>query len=325
MSEAFEQFALLLASIWGNKGQKTLVHRPAIRDVDGGVLLYAADPDGHRHVLAPIHDDYAFSPRSGAAIDLSDWRHPETGQRYLDLQCTVDGLAPVFYRLADSITERVGQRQERAHVALINALTDWQRLLEPAAALGEAALRGVFGELTVLLMLAKRNPAFAVDCWTGPEGMAHDFTTARGDIEVKTTHREGRDVEISSLRQLDEIAGVPLALVRVHVQASPRGKRIRDLVDDLVAVGCLRNAIAEKLALVGFQLGVTQDEYRFVVSEEPLAWIVGPDFPGLRSWDIPAERLAAITHIKYTLDLLGAPGEMTPDALSAHIDAMVTS
>jgi len=324
MSHALAEFGLLLASVREGLDDPVLVHRVAASDSSGANLLFAADRAGARHILAPIADKYAFTPHRGASIDLSEWRNPETRQRYLDLSSSVDGLAVVFYHLADSIVERIEQRGEQCHAAVLGALDDWQRLLKAAASMGEEAIRGLFGELYMLKMLAERNPVFAVDCWAGPGGGVHDFVSANGDLEVKTTKRDGRDVEISSISQLDEVAGVPLCLVRVQVENSANGRRIGDLLDELVDLGCLRTLLVDKLSLLGFLPGVTSDEKRFIVSEPPLVWSVGPDFPGLRSDDLPVTRRAAVTRMKYTLDLLDAPGQLSEPEFLTYADRMMS-
>lgn len=323
MGDAFVEFGLLLASVWSTPRASSLVQRVAATDSQGGDLLYGADPSGGRHVLAPIDDDYSFTAIRGSAVELTEWRHPQSSQRYLDLVCNVDGLASVFYRLADSIVERIEQRQEHCYAALFGALTDWQKLLKPSVSLSEEALRGLFGEMTVLRLLAQRNPIFALDAWLGPTGHVHDFATTNGDIEVKATKHEGRDVEISSLDQLDEVAGVPLCLVRIHVEDSPNGVNIGDLVDELVTLGCLRSMVVEKLERMGFHVGITADDSRFVVTEALLAWSVEADFPGLRSADLPDVRRDPLKRIKYTVDLLNAPGEMTELELDDFIDRMM--
>ena len=87
------------------------MHRVTATDSAGDDLLYGADRSGGRHVLAPVTEEYSFTAIRGAAVELTEWRHPQTAQRYLDLVCTVDRLS-VFYRLADSIVERIEEQQE---------------------------------------------------------------------------------------------------------------------------------------------------------------------------------------------------------------------
>ncbi len=55
------------------------------------------------------------------------------------------------------------------------------------------------------------------------------FVSPNGDLhlEVKTTKREGRDVDISSISQLDEVAVLPLCLI---------GVRVRDIAGRRVSV-----------------------------------------------------------------------------------------
>ncbi len=325
MADAFTEFGIILASVWGADSENGLVRRVAATDASGDQLLFSADRRGHRHILAPVTDDYAFTPIRGAAVELTEWRHPSSGERHLDLVCSVDALATVFYRLADSVVERVQDRQELCAAALLDALNDWRRLLKPAGSLSEEALRGLFGELSVLGLLAERNPVYAVDSWRGPDGNVHDFETPHGDVEVKATKREGRDVEISSLNQLDQLTGSPLCLIRLRVENAPNGRNIEEMVDELVSLGCLRSVIVEKLGLLGFQLGVSEDVSTFVVNEPLLAWQVDGDFPGLRTSDIPEGRRAPLKRIKYTLDLLSAPGQMTDAEMNAHLDRMMST
>lgn len=290
-----------------------------------GQLLLGADTKGRRHVLAPIPEDYAYVPLKGAAIELTEWRHPESQERFLDLVCHSEPLGQVFSLLADNVVERIQRGQRRPHVAILASLDEWKRLLRPARELSEEAARGLYGELVVLKRLAERNPVFAVEAWTGPSRRVHDFTTPRGDLEVKTSARETREVEISSLGQLDRVGGVPLVLVRVHVASSPRGQSLGDMVEDLVAIGCLRAVLVEHLEAAGFLLGVDQDNHRFVALEQPLAWPVDDGFPGLRSSDLPPERGAAITRLSYTLDLVGAPGDLTAEEREKFLDGMMES
>lgn len=323
MTDAYNEFGLLLATIWGGSGEVAMVTSEAIRDGSGRTILFGADSTGNRHVLAAIPQDYAVTPQLGDVIQLRDWTDKRTGGRFLDLVCLSDPLASVFAALADNIVGRVSLNREAPHSAVLGALDDWRRLLRPARSLSEEASRGLFGELTVLGWLADINPHYAVDVWTGPESQTHDFMTAHGDLEVKSSAREGHSVSISSLTQLDQVGDAPLVLVRVQVESSPQGKNLGAMVDELVARGCLRASLVEKLEKAGFLLGVDSDEYHFVLPSVPLSWLVTPEFPGLRSTDLPEARRAAITRVSYNLELVGAAGVLTASDLDAHIERMM--
>ena len=324
MSDAYTHFGLLLADVWdGSKA--TMILRPAAGGEGGAALQLGADAAGNRHILAPIAADYAFTPEKGRSIELGEWVHPQTGQRHLDLRCDADQLAKPFCALADHIIERIDQDGELPHSALQTALSEWHMLLSPARQLSEEAARGLFGELFTLGLLADINPLFAVEQWTGPLGELHDYRTPNGDIEVKTTAQEGQSVSISSLDQLDRVAGVPLVLLRIQVESTPSGKNIADMVAELVGKGCLQITIVERLEAAGFKLGLDPDKHRFVVTAKPAAWQVGDDFPGLRSADIPEGRRSAISRINYSLDLVGASGLMTDDELQSYMSGMMSA
>lgn len=322
MSKAFTDFGLLLADIWGDPA-KTMVIRSATDSDSQLELFLGADAAGRRHILAPIGEDYAFAEFKRESLELQEWRHPETGLRFLDLQCNSEQLVKTFCTLADHVIDRVNSDGEQPHLALQAALKEFQTLLKPARELTEEAARGLFGELYMLRMFAARNPIYAPEVWVGPRGELHDFRAPQGDIEVKTSSAEGATVSISSLNQLDRVAEVPLVLVRVRVDSSPSGQNLADLVNELVAMGCLRAALLERLEEAGFRLGVDVDFHRFTVTEPPLGWLVDDHFPGLRSTDLPEERRDAITHIKYTLDLVNAPGRLSPDELDAFVTEMM--
>ena len=318
MNDSWITFGLLLSRAREQAGRSLMI----LDDADGeGRLWLGADAGERRHLLAPIPTDFAFTPTKGAAIELTTWCD-RTDQKFLDLVCEANALGKVFSRLVDDVRERMRTAEQAAHVAMLTALDDWKRLVRPARSLTEESARGLFGELLVAARLAKWNPHFAVESWTGPDGEAHDFTTSKGDLEVKTSKSSGQLVTISSLEQLDRTAGNPLVLIRQHVRAS---RNITNMVEELVALGCSEAAVGEKLAEAGFLLGVDEDAHRFVEVGDPLSWRVEDDFPGLRSQDLPSHRAAAITRVSYTLDLMGAPGAMDSGELDAFTGEMMTA
>lgn len=325
MTNSGEQFGLLLADLWGRGGESDLI----LRDVESDApkasrLLLGVDANGRRHVLAPIAVDFAFKAEHGESIELTDWSHPSSGARYLDLICHDELLAQAFEQLTDSIVDRVENR-ESPHIAILEAIKDMKSLLKPGRVLAEELARGIFGELVVLAWLAKRNAHYAVDAWHGPDPHVHDFSTTKGDLEVKSSRNNSRSVTISSLSQLDEVAETPLVLVRLHVQSAPQGENLEDVIIRLVALGCNHADLVTKLEGEGFRLGIDSDDHRFIAPSEALAWRVGPNFPGLRSSDLPSERGEAITQVKYTLNLLSAPGAMTSSDLQVYMEGMMSA
>ena len=320
MTDAHQEFNLALSQVWST-GKPAIVGRPLGPHAAG--LILAADAKGQRHILAPLAKEKAFEPQVWDNLRLTEATFRDN--RYLDLVCTSDGLAHVFAALADQVVRRIEQEDRPASEALQSTLTEWRQLLKPAPALTEEQARGLFGELTVLRALAERSAGYALDAWTGPDMDVHDFTTPGGDIEVKTSKTEGLDITVSSLHQLDAPDGRPLVLARIHVESSPQGKNIGDMVDDLCRVGIVRDQLLEKLAAVRFILGSDPDANRFIVTTSPVVWAVDDIFPGLRSTDIPEARRAAIRRVSYSLDLVAAGGPLSAEDFSAHIDRMMTA
>lgn len=317
-SSSYEAFGLLLSQIWESE-ETSLVMRRAGDDDNG--LVYAADRQGHRHLLAPIPSSLAFEEVKGSSLELTELT--VRGRRYLDLVCTADSLAHVFASMADQVVRQVEEGQGPAFQVMQKTLGEWRQLLKPSPALSEDEARGLFGELHVLAQLVQRNPGYALDAWTGPDKALHDFTTSHGDLEVKSSGTEGLGVVISALHQVDPPEDRPLTLVRLHVTTSPTGKNIRDMVDELCSAGLLHDQLVAKLAGARFIFGDDPDKHRFVVASTPAAWNVDDDFPGLRASDVPSKRLAAIRGVKYSLDLVAAGDPMTGDEFERVLDGLV--
>lgn len=321
MKKTHNAFGLLFASVFGREASRLVVRATEV-DTPQGMIWWGLEPDGTRHLLVPISDSYAFSERLGGSLELSgivDVPHPLEG-RYLDLHCADEALGDVFATLCDDALDRVEANPEEAPAILLNVLDEWRRLLSVPRAISEETARGLFGELCVLERLAKHNPLYAVETWTGPEGAAHDFATATGDLEVKTSTKETMEVTISSLHQLDPPPDGHLTLIRLQVTSSPTGLSISEMLDRLASMGCPKGQLVNKLASAGFLAGLDALDSRFQVFDESTrAWSVTPDFPGLRASDLPAHRRDAIGSVRYGVNLSSAPGAMSREQLDEVI------
>ncbi|AXE37864.1 hypothetical protein JS278_00673 [Acidipropionibacterium virtanenii] len=318
MTASLQVYRSLLSHLYGDTSSGMIK-----RSVPGQAygLQYAVDRESHRHLLLPIDEDYAFKPIIGESLNLDERR--DDGVRYLDLHCVSDGHRDVFAALADDIIRRLSADVISAPAEIQNALEEWRRLLRPAKEMSPEASRGLFGELVVLGWLARRNPQFAVDIWTGPKGDCHDFTTVNGDLEVKTSSKEGLIVDISSLRQLDVTDGHDLTLIRLNVVDSPDGQSIREKVNELVGLGVPQWPLFRKVRDAGLNVRDSHDSVRYAVSTDVSAWRVTPEFPGLRYGDLPTEWRDAITKVRYTLDLVSAPGRLD-DQLDTVLDKVMS-
>lgn len=321
---SLQRFNLLIGALWGEADTVLMMHDCIATNDRGDELLIGVDRKGQRLTLAPVDESFSFTPQTGAALVLTEWRDPSTEQRHLAIVCSSEDLAEVFSSFTDDLATRVTAGTAPTE-AMLHGIKDWKNLFKPARELTKEAARGLFGELWLVAQLAKRNPHVAVERWTGPDGAPHDFMSADQHLEVKTSESEGMNIIVSSLAQLDAVDSVPLALTRIRVLSQPEGKNIRDMVDDLVGLGCHRPELLQKLTDSGFMLGSDPDTHHFSIINEPTTWEISEDFPGLRSRDIPDSRREAISSVKYGLDLLAAPGRIeNPEDLERIFDRLVS-
>lgn len=314
---SIQEYRSLLSHLYGDDSSG-MIKRPVRGNTVG--LEYAVDRESHRHLLLPIDEDYAFKPVLGESLRLDEMRYD--GVRYLDLCCVSDGHRDVFAALADDIIRRLSSDVPSAPGEIQSALEEWRRLLRSAKEMTPEASRGLFGELVVLGWLARRNPQFALDVWTGPSGDCHDFTTSNGDLEVKTSSKEGLVVDISSLRQLDVTDGHELTLIRLCVADSPDGQSISEKARELIDLGVPEWPLYTRIKDAGLNVRDNQDPGRYVVSSEVSAWRITSAFPSLRYGDLPGEWRDAISKVKYTLDLVSAPGRL--DELDEVLDRVMS-
>jgi hypothetical protein len=159
--------------------------------------------------------------RALRAVTVESGRRGD-GRWTLRLSLDVPALLPVFAALCRDIIEftRSGVTEDRLAAAVVARVEHWRNLLEKdASGLGENALRGLIGELSVLeTILDVQSPAAAIAAWTGPLGSPQDFLLPSGHrIEVKAARRDARTVRIHGLRQLDPGDDtMDLAIVRME-------------------------------------------------------------------------------------------------------------
>jgi hypothetical protein len=148
--------------------------------------------------------------------------HRGDGRWTLRLSLDVPALLPVFAALCHDIIEftRSGVTEDWLGATIVARIDHWRNLLEKdATGLGEAALRGLIGELSMLeTIFDALSPIEAIAAWTGPLGSPQDFLLPSGHrIEVKAARRGARTVRINGLRQLDPGTDtMELAIVRME-------------------------------------------------------------------------------------------------------------
>lgn len=101
--------------------------------------------------------------------------------------------------LIDIIDEKL-ITNAKVRIAIENAISEFQAFLRKRSDFNESKLKGLLGELKVLLQLLKSKKS--VYGWVGAQGEAVDFTYDDIQIEVKSVENLSKPIQISNLEQL---------------------------------------------------------------------------------------------------------------------------
>ncbi|WP_404868543.1 PD-(D/E)XK motif protein [Kitasatospora griseola] len=300
---------------------------------ENGPLAVAVDHDGFRHVLVPIPPSRKVrSGMDGPVLRLHKrpLEDAETYRTYADLACLSVDFGDLFTELCVDILSAVEELPESPVKALYRVLDRWKKLFRTQSPpLGPEELASLFGELTVLNRLLRRDPS-AHRFWRGPDRYRHDFLSGTTALEVKTsTGSEGRRARIHGLDQLEapDDGLLCLAWLRLHrADANGAGATVTETAEEALRLCDDEAALLEMLARAGYLLSDAHcyGNVRFAVHEE--RWYhVGTGFPGLTGRALLAAGVpVSVLDVEYTIDLSGtAPAPMMIDGVTQVIDSMI--
>jgi hypothetical protein len=286
-----------------------------------GELMAAVDQDGTQHVLVPVPPGTPVAPdRRSKSVTLARRELLIQGNRrlFIDVACHREELRDVFERLAAEICERVLAQPDEYRVIPQLTLSRWRQLLEAGREpLSESALVGIYGELCVLRRMLAEDPLHRIDHWVGPDRAVHDFRRGNVAVEVKTsTARSGRIMEIHGVEQLANPDGGRLCLVYLRLRESSAGATLRQVINEIEAIGVDPAYFEQLLARTGIAGDSNTRPYEI---REELWFPVDDDFPRVVPASFVGARLPeGVLSINYQLDLSGSfPAPMTIDARTA--------
>lgn len=187
----------------------------------------------------------------------------------------------------------------------------WMRFFskEKSGRLSDSQIKGLIGELLVLIH--EGNDAgieTSLYAWIGTEASPQDFVFKENWIEVKTTSRKNKTIQISSIEQLDSETPGVLAVVKLEKTSSvnENGISLNKLVDEIrkrLGDISLEMLFMKKLTSLGYcSLPYYDNEcFLFLGCDE---YYVDEEFPCLRRKDI---RYNEITDAAYGLDITKLP------------------
>jgi len=146
-------------------------------------------------------------------LPLSSVIRVDRRQRDIDGKWTVvlTLLSPesevVFRRLAEHIYSRVTDTTSESEgvIAFVESVAEWKRLFSSPHRLSLSQLRGLFAELWVGFTTCRDllDDDLIPGAWNGPFMSDQDYQFPTFYLEVKSSHRTSRAIQISSEYQLD--------------------------------------------------------------------------------------------------------------------------
>jgi hypothetical protein len=248
----------------------------------------------------------------GFAVVTVDMGTTEPDRLWFGLVRQPAGNPEMFTLMAADMVSTLGAASGLDEGTIFRLFLDriraWQNFMrrERDGLLSAEAELGLHGELILLGLLldAGLDALPAVEAWRGPLHGLHDFETATGAIEVKTTASEqGFPVKILSLEQLDSRLAEPLYLAGLHLSADPEGLNLSGRVEAVRLR--LRNDPAALhtfntlLLHTGYADAMADHYPRCFVHDRSRLLRVDDHFPSLTRDKVPSE----ISTVRYEIDL----------------------
>lgn len=169
------------------------------------------------------------SPVPGFKVGLCLVRHAE-GSRGLFVQMAADVVA--------ALSGSTSQSEVWLLSLMLARIRAWQDFMRKPKSdrLSQEEEVGLFGELSFLRssLAAGAIANLLVHAWVGPRGGLQDFQTDTVGIEIKTTtSANGFPAQISSLEQLDGLAGRAILLGAMRLCEQKSGETLPELIVDL--------------------------------------------------------------------------------------------
>lgn len=239
---------------------------------------------------------------------------------WLDVACLDSRLLRTFLSLIGEMLDRSDESGRPCIDELTEVLESWRAALSRARmAMDRNRIVGIFGELTILEKLARRDPQAALATWLGRSGGRHDFARSNA-LEVKTLTGAGSPaVTIHGELQLDPPPGAELHLVVFRIVDSTHGESIEELTSRIAAHGVPHEEIIRTL---GDDAPGTEDRGRRFEIEETRLHVVEDEFPGIRASHLEPAALRGVSGLSYQLALDSCPGELDPGQLDRVLEEL---
>lgn len=263
---------------------------------------------------------------SGFRVEVSSESFDAAWSRWLCLTRQEGAGIDLFGQMAADVVSAVMSAGERSDAALLTVMLSrvkaWQAFMRrpKSGLLSPEEEAGLFGELTVLRRLVEHGGAVGpvIDAWVGPARGLQDFQSAALGLEVKSTLSvAGFPARISSLEQLDPLAGRPVLLAAVRLCLQENGLSLPGMVEEIRALALphprAAGALERLLMLAGYHDEAAQSYTRRFGCVEIRVFDVDDAFPRLIRSEVRPEIREATYDID--IDLVTATPETLESAL----------
>lgn len=285
-----------------------------------GTARYAIGAQGQPRVLVPIGgltSTRALASTPKLSVSMTNYLVSGKGTLFIDIMCLDRALDLVFAELAEEILRRINEGHPPLK-AVMASIDDFRELLKETShsEIPESVILGLVGELEVLRRLTICNEA-AVESWTGPYELRHDFRVGVHALEVKTSGRsDATRVSIHGIDQLAPPAGGTLHLAHVCLERADSGPlSVSTIFDSLIRLGADKALLRKGLDVLECSDPHSEEWNRLTFTLEGLKlYCISEGFPRIITSSFAEGSLPkGITALEYQIDLSHAqPFELSP-------------
>ncbi|MBA3744496.1 PD-(D/E)XK motif protein [Sporichthya sp.] len=224
-------------------------------DVGPAPIRVAVNGTGSRHLLIPVgEEDVAGDEAEGPLLlRIRTYTFGRVPAHHLDVSCARPDLFDLFDEVLADVLIAAGAEPHRPAAAAVGVVARWRTLLSThrARRLTLVGQMAMFAELTVLDVVS-RGFDLDITWWRGPLREPHDIRLPGCALEVKALGAAATDVEIHGIKQLEEPADVPLALVLATVVEADDGATLPELAERISGRATDRGEMRRRFAAAGY-------------------------------------------------------------------------
>ena len=335
--EIFTSCAERLKSLDTPTAVQQIVVIPTPFLLDGKEVLLGKRHQGHLIALFPNLDNKnripgdALKLSNGFQLSVQTLQDPKSKENlpFIELSNIGNIDLVLFGAFLDELLKSIDSGAKSLIEEIKSLLEKWKSMLslDTEKIMSLNSLVGLFGELLLFDYLVNDKKMEVLDNWVGPNGNRHDFEFLNRSIEVKsTTVKNGNDIHISGLNQLEPYPGKSVNILRIKLEIEPNGISLPDLIHKITTTNRINlEKFTEKLAKVGYR--TEKEKYYKEICFQPIEFQVIPidsKFPRVTAKSLLAiDPAARIKDFEYVVNVSGLETQRRPEISSILFDGLL--